>query len=173
MHFRKPLRSHHPRQATTRRSETPTLVSELSQSAAVKLPSARNCKLPTCGGVTHRPRFANPQPRRGCIDLGGYGSSATRRGESDLCRKRQHACALQRRTPKQLNVGFARSLSIGSPHLRAQAKTLGFTEKAKEISKPVLSRLASVDNASDSTTGLRAPTLVTNEIWLRAQEYPS
>jgi hypothetical protein len=50
---------------------------------------------------------------------------------------------------------------------------LGFAEKAKENSKSILSRLASVDNASDSATGLRPPTVVTNEICLRAHAYPS
>ena len=63
---------------------------------------------------------------------------------------------LLRRTPKSVGQSSLRAVcSTGPPHLRAQAKTLGFTEKAKENSKPVLSRLASVDNASDSTTGLR------------------
>jgi hypothetical protein len=65
------------------------------------------------------------------------------------------------------------SLQNGAAQLSVQAKTLGFTEKAKEVSKPVLSRVASVNNTRDSTRGMRAPTLVTNETRLSAQEYPS
>jgi hypothetical protein len=42
---------------------------------------------------------------------------------------------------------------VVASHLRAQAKTLGFTEKAKGKSNPALSRLASVANTSDSSTG--------------------
>jgi hypothetical protein len=50
-------------------------------------------------------------------------------------------------------VELARSLSIGSaPSPRASQKS-GIHEKAKENAKTVLSRLASFDNASNSTTG--------------------
>ncbi len=55
----------------------------------------------------------------------------------------------------------------------ARKLKIGDSRKSKRKCQKVLSRLASFDNASDSTTGLCAPTLVTNEIWLGAQEYPS
>ena len=59
----------------------------------------------SCGGVTHRLHFAIRQTRSGCIDRWGFVSVPTRIGEHDLCRKRQHACALRRRTPRRFGEG--------------------------------------------------------------------
>jgi hypothetical protein len=57
-----------------------------------------------------------------------------------------------RLSPGRVGPSRLRSVCPFAPLICAQAKTLGFTIKAKKI-PPVLSRLASVDNASDSTTG--------------------
>ena len=44
---------------------------------------------------------------------------------------------------------------LGAPHLHAQAKTLGFTEKATVDSKPVIVAACFGRQRSDLTTGLR------------------
>ncbi len=105
----RPSRTHRPglewRLATTRRSETPTRVSEPSQSAAVKVTSARNCKLPTCGGVTHRRYFGSFVRAGGCIDLTQFPAPPSRSGVGDRWIKRN-----------EVTVSISHRAARWSPH---------------------------------------------------------
>ena len=65
-----------------------------------------------------RCQFGLAVSRGGCIARCGFASVLTRIGEHDLCRKRQHACALRRRTPPQESLRFVMSIRV--PGLRSR-----------------------------------------------------